>query len=98
MERKIDAWVDKKMVISIALGILLAGWLAWFGAFTLRSLGVGGYGMGYGGMGGSMRGGDMRGMHDRMQRMMDDGMMQNGAAGTMMEGTEVPAGIDPSAM
>lgn len=95
MEKRIDAWVDKKTVISVALGMLLAVWIAWFGAFILRGLGVG-YGMGYGmgGRGSMMQRGDVEGMRDHMQRMRDT----SGAAGTYEAGIDIPAGIDPSAL
>lgn len=96
MEKRIDAWVDKKMVISIALGILLAAWIMWFGAFALRAVGIG-HGMGYG-MKGGMRSGDMQGMHDRMMQRDMQYMNNNGAAGTFMEGSDIPTDLDTSAM
>jgi hypothetical protein len=88
MEKKIDAWVDKKIVISTAFGIILALWVMWFGAFLLHGLGMGHR------MKGGMQRDSMRGMHNKM---MQDGD-QSGAAGTFMEGSDIPTGIDTSAM
>jgi hypothetical protein len=100
LEAKINTWVDKKMVISVALGILLAAWVLWIGAFVMRAVGIGGH---YGMKGGMMRGDMHKKMmmdKDMMQEMKMDGMMDDmgGASGTFMEGTEIPTDIDTSAM
>lgn len=91
MDKKIDAWVDKKTVISVALGILLAAWLMWVGYAMLCALGVVNKHNYKKGM-----------MRDEMhKKMMQDTMYMDdmgGAAGTFMEGTEIPTDIDTSAM